>query len=168
MFSCEYWEIFKSSYFYRTPLGDVSFYLHFTCNFSQNTFQFNFHFSLFNLSCFRLNYEFLFFLHLKRLQQQIWNLLENERLFVYSIFCCLTKIVHFRLAVLLYLISLQYLEAVAGTCSIIKCVLRNFAKFTGKHLCKSLFFNKVEGLRPFFLKKRGSGTGLFRWILRNF
>ena len=29
-----------------------------------------------------------------------------------------------------------------------KGVLRNFAKFTGKHLCQSLFFNKVEGLRP--------------------
>ena len=29
-----------------------------------------------------------------------------------------------------------------------KGVLRNFAKFTGKHLCNSLFFNKVAGLRP--------------------
>ena len=27
-------------------------------------------------------------------------------------------------------------------------VLKNFAKFTGKHLGKSLFFNKVAGLRP--------------------
>ena len=27
-------------------------------------------------------------------------------------------------------------------------VLRNFTKFTGKHLCESLFFNKVAGLRP--------------------
>ena len=26
-------------------------------------------------------------------------------------------------------------------------VLRNFAKSTGKHLCQSLFFNKVAGLR---------------------
>ena len=25
-------------------------------------------------------------------------------------------------------------------------VLENFAKFTGKHLCQSLFFNKVAGL----------------------
>ena len=25
--------------------------------------------------------------------------------------------------------------------------LRNFAKFTGKHLCQDLFFNKVAGLR---------------------
>ena len=30
-------------------------------------------------------------------------------------------------------------------CSIKKCVLRNFAKFTGKHQCQSLFFNKVAG-----------------------
>ena len=29
-----------------------------------------------------------------------------------------------------------------------KGVLRNFAKFTGKHLCQCLFFNKVAGLSP--------------------
>ena len=28
-----------------------------------------------------------------------------------------------------------------------KGVLKNFTKFTGKHLCQSLFFNKVVGLR---------------------
>ena len=34
-------------------------------------------------------------------------------------------------------------------------VLKNFTKFTGKHLCQSLFFNKVEGLSPAtVLKKR--------------
>ena len=27
-----------------------------------------------------------------------------------------------------------------------KSVLRNFAKFTGKHLCQSISFNKVAGL----------------------
>ena len=30
-------------------------------------------------------------------------------------------------------------------CSIKEGVLRNFSKFTGKHLCQSLFFNKVAG-----------------------
>ena len=29
-----------------------------------------------------------------------------------------------------------------------KGILENFAKFTGKHLCQSLFFNKVAMLRP--------------------
>ena len=29
-----------------------------------------------------------------------------------------------------------------------KVILKNFAKFTGKHLCQSHFFNKVAGLRP--------------------
>ena len=33
-------------------------------------------------------------------------------------------------------------------CSVRKGFLRNFAKFTGKHLCQSLFFNKVACLRP--------------------
>ena len=31
------------------------------------------------------------------------------------------------------------------TCSLKKSVLRNFAKFTGKQLCQSFFFNKVAG-----------------------
>ena len=35
-----------------------------------------------------------------------------------------------------------------------KGVLRHFAKFTGKHLCQSLFFNKVAGLRPATLLKK--------------
>ena len=40
-------------------------------------------------------------------------------------------------------------------CSVKKDVFRNFAKFTGKHLCQSLFFNKVAGLKPeTLLKKR--------------
>ena len=40
-------------------------------------------------------------------------------------------------------------------CSIKKDVLRNFTKFTGKHLCQSLLFNKVVGPRlATLLKKR--------------
>ena len=35
-----------------------------------------------------------------------------------------------------------------------KCGLGNFAKFTGKHLCQSLFFNKVAGRPATLLKKR--------------
>ena len=34
-----------------------------------------------------------------------------------------------------------------------KGFLRNFAKFTRKHLCQSLFFNKVAGVRTLELKK---------------
>ena len=34
-----------------------------------------------------------------------------------------------------------------------KGVLRNFAKFIGKHLCQSLFFNKIAGLARNFIKK---------------
>ena len=46
-------------------------------------------------------------------------------------------------------------------------VFRNFAKLTGKHLCQSLFFDKVAGLRPATLLKKRSGTGVFLWILWN-
>ena len=38
-------------------------------------------------------------------------------------------------------------------CCIRKGVLRNFSKFTGKHLCQGLFFNTVAGLRPATLLK---------------
>ena len=40
-------------------------------------------------------------------------------------------------------------------CFIKKSVLQNFSKFTEKHLCQSLFFNKVAGLRPVTLLKNG-------------
>ena len=36
-----------------------------------------------------------------------------------------------------------------------KVALRNFMKFTGKHLCQRLFFNKVAGLRLFLNKVAG-------------
>ena len=39
-----------------------------------------------------------------------------------------------------------------------KDVLKNFAKFTGKRLYQSLFFNKVAGLMP---TKEDPGTGVF-------
>ena len=47
-------------------------------------------------------------------------------------------------------------------CSVRKGVLtRNFGKFTGKHLCQSLLFNKVAGVKPATLIKRDSDTGFF-------
>ena len=49
-----------------------------------------------------------------------------------------------------------------------KGVLKNFAKFTGKYLCRSLFFNKVKSLKPATLLKRDSGTGVFLWNWWNF
>ena len=54
-------------------------------------------------------------------------------------------------------------------CSMKKGVLENFAKFTGKNLSQSLFFNKVAGLRSAILLKKGdTGTGVFLGILWNF
>ena len=47
-------------------------------------------------------------------------------------------------------------------CSVKKGVLKNFAKFTGKHLCQSLFLNKVAGQRPATLLKEGLWHRYFR------
>ena len=45
-------------------------------------------------------------------------------------------------------------EAVAQKCSVKKGVLRELAKFAGKHLCQSLFINKVAGQgRQLYLKR---------------
>ena len=44
-----------------------------------------------------------------------------------------------------------------GSCSEVFCikgVLEKFAKFSGKHLCQSLFLNKIAGLRPATLLKK--------------
>ena len=46
-------------------------------------------------------------------------------------------------------------------CSVRKGVLRNFAKFTGKYLCQSLFLNKVAGLRPAILFKKETLAQVF-------
>ena len=46
-----------------------------------------------------------------------------------------------------------------------KIVPKNFAKFTGKHLCWSTF---LISCRDATSLKRDSNTGVFLWILRNF
>ena len=51
-------------------------------------------------------------------------------------------------------------------CSVKKGVLRNFAKFTGKRLCQSLFFKKVAGGAFFtFFTEHVWATASFLYIL---
>ena len=47
-------------------------------------------------------------------------------------------------------------------CSISKAVLENFTKFTGEHLCWSLFFNKAGSLSPLTLLKKRLTHSCFR------
>ena len=47
---------------------------------------------------------------------------------------------------------LFYSEAATGGVLLRKDVLRNIAKFTGKHLCRSLYFNKVVGVSFVFTR----------------
>ena len=44
-------------------------------------------------------------------------------------------------------------------------VLKNFAKLTGKHLCQSLFFDKIAGLRDATLLKKKTRTNFKSMIL---
>ena len=45
-------------------------------------------------------------------------------------------------------------------CFVRKGVLRNFARFTGKHLCQSLYFNKFAEVCNFMKMKTGTGVFL--------
>ena len=45
-------------------------------------------------------------------------------------------------------------NGIACTLHVTPMIHPKHAKFTGKHLCQSLFFNKVEGLRPATLLKK--------------
>ena len=47
----------------------------------------------------------------------------------------------------------RYCRSSHQRCCVKIGVLRNFKKFTGKHQCQSLFFNKVSGLKPATLFK---------------
>ena len=42
-----------------------------------------------------------------------------------------------------------------------KDALKNFAKFTGKHLWRSLVFNKIAGMRPVALLNKETSTQVF-------
>ena len=124
VFSCEYCEIFKNSFSYRTPRVVA-----FICNTAAAsiwTFKYVTHQSSIILSQSEYIFSICFVID-ACFKSKYWFLLDRS--------------------------SHQ-------SCSIIRNVLRNFTKFTGKHLCQSLFFDKVAGLRP--------GTGVFLWILRNF
>ena len=59
-----------------------------------------------------------------------------------------------RIHILIGLVTLTLFRSSHQRFFIPKRVLRNFIKFTGKHLCQSLFFNKVLGLRPATLSKK--------------
>ena len=47
-----------------------------------------------------------------------------------------------------------FIKAVAHRCSVQKGVLENLSKFTVKHLCWSLFLNKIAGLHPAILLEK--------------
>ena len=46
-------------------------------------------------------------------------------------------------------------------CSVEQGVLKNFANFTGKYLCWSLFLINLQACRPATLLKRDFNTGVF-------
>ena len=67
-------------------------------------------------------------------------------------------------------IEIKILRSSHRKCSVKKGVLKNISKFTGKHLCQSLFFNTVAGLR-FCILNQLNTSGIFliiNWIGKYF
>ena len=156
MFSCEFCEISKNTFLQRTPLVAASIK---NATFPQITVL-----SEANVSKNRMG------------ENKIGEITENGvvpviALFFWNLFripkCSYTFEGDFPLWVflvvptsLLEVGSLQAVNILAKTaakvfcytsrhrrCSVRKSVLKNFAKFTEKHLCQSLFFNEVAGLQ---------------------
>ena len=62
---------------------------------------------------------------------------------------------------------LQLYEISHRRCSL-KLFFFNFAIFTRKHLCWSLFSIKLQASRSVALLNKDSNIGVFLWVLRNF
>ena len=86
-----------------------------------------------------------------KLQNKLLNLLKTLRKLLLNIFLSLSQRIF---KVLTIIKASSKFRSTHQRCSVREGVLRNFAKFTGKHLCQSLFFNEVAGLACNFIKKR--------------
>ena len=84
---------------------------------------------------------------------------ENRRKPLLGSFCQSQKV---------FLLTMFTIRTSHQRCSIRKGVLRNFTKFIGKHLCKSLFSNKVAGLRPFFTEHLWATASIQFYVWLNF
>ena len=73
----------------------------------------------------------------------------------------------FQVAFFLEVEGMNQWKVIRSSCPEVFCkegALRNFAKFTGKHLCQSLFFNTVAGLSLYFLQNTSGGCfRVFSW-----
>ena len=88
------------------------------------------------------------------------NNLDDGKMITFHLMCYIIKqLLHYKNI----LNMLDNKEAVTQTCVLWKRCFRSFEKFTGKHLCQSLLFNKVAGGAG-----ADSGTDVFMWILWNF
>ena len=86
-------------------------------------------------------------------REDLWHSVRNEIMLRRNFFLQLFQMKYFHLLgtrLLEEFVSEAYSESWKSNRPEVFCkkgVLRNFSKFTGKHLCLSLFFNKVAGLR---------------------
>ena len=106
-----------------------------------------------------------------RRKLRIWSYLLKKSLMENFFFYALYIQLHFifsRTCLYLYLLGYYIFRSSHRRCSLKKGYLRNFAKFTGKHMCQSLFFDKIAGLRPAALLKKTLWHRCFRVKFVNF
>ena len=142
MFYCQFCEISKNTFFYRTPPVAAS------------------------EKCLETVFVFSVAVRGYRFNRGTLRLEENEQLACYfswgRIFltCLSLKPVGW--------MRIKLFRSCNRRCSIKKGVLKNFAKCTGKHLHQSLFFFKVAALRPATLLKKRLWHGGFPVNFANF
>ena len=137
MFSCEYCEVFKNNFSYRTPAVAASVTQKVQARYFEQLIRI---------------YFFSFFLYLKLL----FNRADKYR----KIMLIFIKKEHFQKDTSRHMYNLYkkinciiniWYQGLRSSHPAVFCkkgVLRYFTKFTGKHLCQSLYFNKVAGMRP--------------------
>ena len=148
MFGCEFWEIFMRTFFYRTPLvaASVPFFKK-TLHVKPDRY----------LAPIQISMMKLFYLKSKWLKAVYYFHHKLHQRYLIKSWILLRNLFAFRLG-----------RGSQRGCSIKKCVLKNLAKFTEKHLRSSLLFKKVAGLMPATLLKKRLQHRCFPVNLLNF
>ena len=66
-----------------------------------------------------------------------------------------------------WIVTVAYLKSSHQRPSVKKGALKNFANFTGKHLCWSVFSIKLQARGPATFLRRDSNTAVFPWNFRS-
>ena len=98
----------------------------------------------------------------------VWKTPDEYSLSRNTNFRSTVQVYHFFLGSINFQCMFSLVKSSHQRCSIKKVFLEFSQNPQEKHLWQSLFFNKAESVSLQLYSKRGSGTGILLWVLRNF